>query len=207
MSEMQHRDPFDNLDSEHLRTLDEFDCLKSQFYDWLAVESVTPSTLTYDSPELQEYTDDVSTAFVELAISCHDNAPDIDTAKSDITELWRQDETQRVQMFIDTAANGDFVALTKEEIEQVVESIFTESEDESDLAQNIRQMYGGYLKGDVLNLVGCLEHQAEVSMAENDSEAYEEVLLDIDLIDAAKKAASFMIVAGLGMIIGKKFLK
>lgn len=203
MSEMEQSNPLDNLDSEHLRALDEFDCIKSQFYDWLACEAAEPRGVTVENAELREYIDDVSTAFVELAVSCRAEAPNLDTAKAEIAELWRQDDQERVELFVSLADEGRFDSMSKEEFEQVVDSIFRDSDDDQDLVQNIREMYHGYISGDVMNFVGCIQSQGE----RGDSQTEEEVLLDIDLIDAAKRIGGFIIAVGFGMMIGKKFLK
>lgn len=212
MSEMEKDHPFEHLDSDHLNALEDYDSTKSNFYDWLAGEAVTPTTLACENADLREYMDDLSTAFVELAVSCRIGTSDIDVTKKDIIELWRQDDNERIAMFKEIVPDGQFLAATADEVEQTVGSIFAESEDDVDLAQNLRMMYHGSLVGDVMNFVGCLEYRDSGADEYTESEEKEEekIILDIDLINASRyirNAAGFVVAAGLGMIIGKKFLK
>lgn len=212
MSEIEKDHPFEHLGSDHLNALDEYDVTKSSFYDWLAGEATTPSSLTCENVNLREYIDDMSTSFVELAVSCRAEAPDIDTSKKDIIELWRQDDNERIMLFMEIVPEGEFVAVTEMEVETTIDSIFAESEDDTDLAHNLRMMYHGSLVGDVMNFVGCLEYRdsQKNNHAEYSESEDEKILLDIDLINASRylrNTAGFVIAASLGMVIGKKFLK
>ena len=208
MSGMEQEHPLDGINSEHLRSLDEFDGTRSVFYDWLANVAVDPTGITTENIEMREYVDDLSTAFVELAVSCRAEAPDLDTAKADIAELWKQDDHERIEMFTALAEEGKFAAMSKDEFEQVVDSIFADSEDDQELAQNIREMYHGYVMGDVVNFIGCVQYRGEEQPPADENE--EEVLLEIDLSEVIKRTrgvASFAIAVGLGMVIGKKLLR
>jgi hypothetical protein len=121
---------------------------------------------------------------------------------------------ERVELFSRIVEEGSFCVLDKEDIEQTVHSIFAESEDDFDLSQHLREMYGGYLKGDVMNFVSCLEYREEAQEdstqeIENTDQENSDVVIEIDLATVRKLGtmAGFVLAAGFGAIIGKRFLK
>lgn len=212
MSELGERTPFDEVGSEYLACLNTFDITRSHFYDWLSELAIEMPRKTTLKIECEELMDDMATAFVETAVECRRSENDNDVVKKEIALLWREDDCERVELFADVTNQNVFASISPEDMDGVVDSVFTESNNEEELAENIREMYRCYLSSDVATYLGFVETAHMERQAYQVVEAVEEdtVLFELDLLDAARrmmKLGMFIIGTSLGIQLINKYGK
>lgn len=208
MSEMTQEDPFENIGCELISELDQFDQTRHNFYDWLAELAVTlPDTSTYRQAA-SEFLDETAVAFTDMAISIHSSSDDVDAAKSGITELWLQDDNERVNMFrLLTTQDDTFESLGPDRTEEVVNDLYSNSGSEEELAENVFLVYRAFFGSDVQRFSDCLQEKRGMSLSPVLEENEPMIDISIDIATARKAildVAKIAIGVSLGLMVTRR---
>ncbi len=185
MSELHESPSYDELGSDYLQSVDQFDTTRGHYYDWLAEIAVT---LPQDYRKISNLQiNKVANCFTRAAMQSITAESDENLAKYDIAHLWKQDDSERVELFANTTNQTVFSAISTEDMESVVDHLFTNSDTAQELVNNIHEVYRCYLSSDVATYLGFMEQMHGVTDQASTEKHIQ--LLEID-IKKAKRAAS-----------------
>jgi hypothetical protein len=208
----QDQNPFENTGSMLLDALNRFDREREGLYDWL-------SSIAVEAPEAAEYhqatselIDNTADAFTELALAVRISSSDIDDEKKQIEKLILQDDNERVELFSQLVECECFDALNEERAQEIVNDIYSESEDEKGLSEVIHTIYRANLAGDIQSFAGHVQEKHDQVEAITQSEIVNETSIDMiisvpQLKKNALDIAKIALGASIALMASRKFMK
>jgi hypothetical protein len=213
MSEAEHGQPFEQVESPLTEPLNAFDINRGNLYLWLASVASEPPDVSEYVTETTVFIRDTSRSFSALCAAIREDSKNEAAAQELIGTFWHLDDDERVTLFGNLVDPGhetttDFRVLSTSGLEKIIQEIYRKSDTPEELHSLLGSAYGYKLTEDVERLAEHYQTAYHMSHSQAD-EIGKRVEFDFNISKARRALGVAIFAAGLtlGAVLGKKFLK
>jgi hypothetical protein len=180
---------------KHIDALNSYDRDKKELFDYMS-EIATNGFEEFDEGMSAAYMHNTARSFAKAVTALREELVDIEDPEQILRQLWVADDNERVEFYRSLTQDETFQFVAEDEMDDIVQEIYAESDSYAELEEQIMKNYKEYLRTDTNNLLGRLQRIYGVEdESESDIDLYEQ---GPEVLELVKKLESIAFQASDG---------